>query len=344
MVKAGLDKKDIQKYLEDVQDTYVEEWEPLLASNGLTFRTAYAPMTKKEAECLVEAYRGFEKLPESSKKGEKFDAFFTKISKDPVVKTMLSKLQNQIDRCLKSFGCKKVFVKGSSRSAKDAVIMLKNMTEDFEQRCIAAKKKEGKLSINDAVISLLGAGKDAMSGTSAEYFLKLFVRSERIYQDMTLALDMKEFKSGWAIREWVDIDIGMEFRGFIHERKFCALCQYDYLVKIEKLQDEKMRKKLVETMKEFYEQKVGPALHGKGSKFKSYVADFALDNDGKCWIIELNPFQESTDGAMFSWATEKKSLTSLPFDFRYQKNTQNALVALSKEWRGICQAAMLLHK
>mmetsp|Transcript_39659 Transcript_39659/g.63633 ORF Transcript_39659/g.63633 Transcript_39659/m.63633 type:complete len:127 (+) Transcript_39659:816-1196(+) len=25
---------------------------------------------------------------------------------------------------------------------------------------------------------------------------------------------------------------GMEFRGFVYRRKFCALCQYDYLVKV----------------------------------------------------------------------------------------------------------------
>mmetsp|Transcript_15614 Transcript_15614/g.21894 ORF Transcript_15614/g.21894 Transcript_15614/m.21894 type:complete len:184 (-) Transcript_15614:446-997(-) len=149
-----------------------------------------------------------------------------------------------------------------------------------------------------------------MSGTSAQYFLQLFVRSERIYQDMTLALEMEEFKSGWAIREWVDVDIGMEFRGFIYRRKFCALCQYDYLVKVKDLQDSKKRQDIKSRIKNFYADSVAPALHREGSPFQSYVADFAIDTTGKCWIIELNPYQESTDGAMFSWATEKTILST----------------------------------
>jgi len=44
-----------------------------------------------------------------------------------------------------------------------------------------------QLNQNRAVTALLGAGKDSMASDSAEYFLKLFLRSERIYQDLTLA-------------------------------------------------------------------------------------------------------------------------------------------------------------
>mmetsp|Transcript_23468 Transcript_23468/g.41538 ORF Transcript_23468/g.41538 Transcript_23468/m.41538 type:complete len:224 (+) Transcript_23468:132-803(+) len=211
------------------------------------------------------------------------------------------------------------------------------MKTDFRQRCENFKKKSkvGSLCMNDAVVALLGAGKDAMSGTTADYFLRLFVRSERIYQDLTLALGLTAFKSGWAIREWVDIDIGMEFRGFIKDRKFCALCQYDYLVKIPELaKDSKNRDKINHKIQSFFKNSVAPALH-KQDDFSDYVADFAIDTTGKCWVIELNPFQESTDGAMFSWATEKEKLTQEPLEFRWQSVAQNAGVALSKVWRAL---------
>ncbi|GAB5355358.1 hypothetical protein AAMO2058_000199000 [Amorphochlora amoebiformis] len=337
MLKGGLEKKDIENYLKDVQDTYVEEWEPLLTSQGLTFRTEYVPMEKKEAQAMVSAYEAWTKLPEAK---EKFEGFFKELTNSKIFSNMILKLQAKIDTCLKKFKCDKVFVKGSSRSAKDSVIEVAEMRSDFTKRVIAARDKDKKTSLNDAVIALLGAGKDAMSGTDAKYFLKLFIRSERIYQDMTLALDRPEFKSGWAIREWSDIDIGMEFRGFVHERRFCALCQYDYLVKIDALQDKKTREKIVSIIQDFYKKSVAPALHGGKSKFKSYIADFAIDTKGKCWIIELNPFQESTDGAMFSWAREKKTLTSEPFEFRYQAKTQSAAVALSKAWRELVTSTL----
>mmetsp|Transcript_39658 Transcript_39658/g.63629 ORF Transcript_39658/g.63629 Transcript_39658/m.63629 type:complete len:378 (+) Transcript_39658:49-1182(+) len=343
MMKAGLEKKDLDQYYKDVQDTYVESWEPLLTAKGLTFRTAYVPMQKKEAEAMVKAYEAHEKLSEEEKKGKHYAKFYAMLLKDPVFSKMQETLQKQIDECLNLFKCDKVFVKGSSRSAKDAVIDLQNMTADFESRCQNVKKQKGeggKCDLNSGVVSLLGAGKDAMSGTSAQYFLQLFVRSERIYQDMRLALQMKDFKSGWAIREWIDVDIGMEFRGFVYRRKFCALCQYDYLVKVEHLQDSKTRQDIISTIEKFYANSVAPALHREESPFQNYIADFAIDTTGKCWIIELNPYQESTDGAMFSWATEKQLLSTEPLNFRYQSVPQNATVALGKKWRKLLNSTL----
>ena len=46
----------------------------------------------------------------------------------------------------------------------------------------------------------------------------------------------------------------------------------------------------------------------QGTKFTDYVADFAVDNEDRIWIIELNPFEPSTDGAMFSWHRESSIL------------------------------------
>lgn len=130
--------------------------------------------------------------------------------------------------------------------------------------------------------ALLGAGKDTMASASARHFLRLFVRSERIYQDLTLATEQRGgerrvrtsaskcvgqptentnhqrrispkeqaglwraavggychptrahthtqeeagFAQGFAVREWVDIDIGSEFRAFVHNNRLNAMCQ-----------------------------------------------------------------------------------------------------------------------
>ena len=46
-------------------------------------------------------------------------------------------------------------------------------------------------------------------------------------------------------------------------------------------------------------------------------------------------WQESTDGAMFSWAKERDLLSQGPLEFRVQTVPQNAMVCLDKKWRKV---------
>jgi len=73
---------------------------------------------------------------------------------------------------------------------QDSVIFTDKLRSDLGSRIRSLKEtrhKEygdgGTVSVNDAVVAILGAGKDAMASASARYFLRLFVRSERIYQE-----------------------------------------------------------------------------------------------------------------------------------------------------------------
>mmetsp|Transcript_21307 Transcript_21307/g.42297 ORF Transcript_21307/g.42297 Transcript_21307/m.42297 type:complete len:198 (+) Transcript_21307:701-1294(+) len=188
---------------------------------------------------------------------------------------------------------------------------------------------------------MLGAGKDAMASDSAEYFLRLFLRSQRIYQDLTLATEYSssektEFYQGFAVREWVDIDIGMEFRAFVCNNRFTQMCQYDYLVQVEMLLQDNSREQLKDQLIKFWEQQVHSTLSAdESNRFHSYVVDLAVDVNGNTWVIELNPFQESTDGAMFSWAKERDLLSQGPLEFRVQTVPQNAMVCLDKKWRKV---------
>ena len=100
-----------------------------------------------------------------------------------------------------------------------------------------------------------------MASDSAEYFLRLFLRSQRIYQDLTLATEYStsektEFYQGFAVREWVDIDIGMEFRAFVCNNRFTQMCQYDYLVQGEMLLQDNSREQLKDQLIKFWEQQV----------------------------------------------------------------------------------------
>jgi len=407
MVAAGLDAEHIEQYRSDVQAAYVCQWAPALERVGATFRTYTVDMAPPEAHALVAAHNAWLALQNKATSDgrcvspEEFDAFFDElIQQQPVLARACDELQVAMQACRRDWKCSKVFVKGSSRSAKDAVIhtpqmradffdrckrmradpsacqggwwgrchgchsghcVLKSTNEDAPKNCSMTNSKNSSrgnapentpldssqnqptnearnAAVNDALIMLLGAGKDAMSSHDAVYFMKLFVRSERIHQDLTLAIERQPFQHGWAIREWVDIDIGMEFRGFVHKGCLTALCQYDYLICAPALQDGQTRADIVAAIQLFFQNLVAPALctrSGHAGPEWSAVVDFAVDCAGRVWVVELNPFQPSTDGAMFSWEREGEVLRGGPFEFRWQDRAQNASVALSVQWRAL---------
>jgi hypothetical protein len=57
----------------------------------------------------------------------------------------------------------------------------------------------------------------------------------------TLNLDSKYWDMRVVIREWLDFDIGMEFRGFVVSKKLCALAQYNDMVYYENLQGKEVK-------------------------------------------------------------------------------------------------------
>ena len=66
-----------------------------------------------------------------------------------------------------------------------------------------------------------------------------------------------------------------------------------------------------------------------------YIVDFAVcgDNLERILIIELNPFIESTDAALFSWKEERDKLENGPFEFRIRNEKPKGQIAISYEYR-----------
>ena len=129
---------------------------------------------------------------------------------------------------------------------------------------------------------------------------------------MLLALERPErWDENFAVRRWVDIDVSMEFRGFVKGGRLCALSQYNHLCFFPELPP--MEAALEAQIRRFYEENIRLRL---ASSFQDYVIDFAVtgcgEQDFTIWVIELNPFLETTDGCLFSWNHERHILEGSP--------------------------------
>ena len=129
------------------------------------------------------------------------------------------------------------------------------------------------MSENDAITCLLKAAFHSLKVQNAYDVLEMFIKSERIYQDMLLALDVDaRFNENFIIREFQNIDVDMEFRGFVFDCKLNALSQYNYLIYSERLnlKKEDIEKQIIH----FYNINVKPKI--EISQLSSFIIDFAI--------------------------------------------------------------------
>jgi len=228
-------------------------------------------------------------------------------------------------------GC--VFVKTSCRSAKDTSLY----STKFKEAYVAsiAKRKEDS-SFNSKVIGLLEAGLHALKTYDAESLFSTFLISERVFEDFELALLRKErWEQNLAVRQWTNIDVDMEFRGFVKNGKLNAISQYNYVAYFPRLKE--LHEKLTTSITKFFYDVCLPAV---GTKYNDFIIDFGIvgKNFDEILVIELNEFMDTTDGCMFKWKTDRELLEKGPFTFRIVEDPipeSVQLTFLSQEWLNI---------
>jgi D123 len=206
-----------------------------------------------------------------------------------------------------------VFVKTSSRSAKDAPVFNSRI------RTLMAKFMDGlEDTTNNRLFALLQAATDMLRMTTAQEVLDAFMRSSRISDDMRLALDRKDrFRENFVVRKWHNIAIDMEYRAFVYKGKMTAMSQYNHVLYSPRVVSKGHQ--IMRDCFQFWEANLRDSL-AANEKLESYVVDFAVcgeefgdrqapqEGPMKIWVIELNPFWSTTDGALFSWTTEREIL------------------------------------
>jgi len=128
----------------------------------------------------------------------------------------------------------------------------------------------------------------------------MFLQSERINEDLKLALDyVSNWNQHFIVREFIDIPIEYEFRAFIVDGKFRAMCQYYHYIYFPILQIQK------QLINDLIMEKWNEVKDLVPMTPKTYVADFAVDLvNSRVYIIELNPFGDyegmGTSPSMFA--------------------------------------------
>ena len=322
---ADISEADVDSYQKTVQDANIETWEKNLGP--LTFRTKYMTMSVEDARAFLEITenRGKSEYRASAELQGRLDE-------------MEARLQALIDE--DGWGSRGVFVKTSSRSAKDAAVARKKLLEIYKAHTKQLASGQGPYTVNQKIIGLLHAGTQMLKCFSARDAFEMLTQSERIEQDMRLALLVFDRNGHWdqnlVVREWHDIDVSQEWRCFIKDRKVAAISQYNYLPCFPDLIAN--RQYLADLLVSFLSVTVIPSLPDTPI-FQDMVIDLAVTGDAwahpKLWVIELNPYLSSTDGALFSWAHDLPVLTGqLPFELRLtEKESAGVKTSMLIEWR-----------
>ncbi len=270
-------------------ETNIENWYDSLKS--YTMNTIFFPMSIELANAFVHYYK--------KSKGE------GKVTLEE--EKLLKKTEKRIDDIINNFQDQKkgAFVRLSTRSPKDSRIARKKSDEIFQEEL-----KKGNGDENSRLIAIVKSSILGLKVSSGKEAMDLLLDSQRVYDDLVTALQFskkKGFTQKIFIREWIDIPIDMEFRGFIHKKNLNSISQYYHYLLFPNLP--KQIPIIEKRIKEFYN-----TIKNKIT-LESFIIDFAILKD-KVILIELNPFFLGTDPCLFSWKTDRKIFEEGPFEFR----------------------------
>jgi hypothetical protein len=270
----------------------IEYWYPIL--KDYTFHTVFLDITQPQASALM------------AKQDLKYNPFIH----DQHLETVAQNINDLVSNTHPS-GHNGLFVRLSTRSPKDA--SLKN-TSTVEQLLRRQIKKNKYANENQQTRMLVHAFHKALRVQNGTQAVGIITCSKRSYHDLLIRIlqtdKNEEFNMKLAIRDWVKIKPGMEFRGFCTNGQLNALSVYFVACYNEEIK--KNKDKLLAQMQTLF-QEVAPLL----THIPEYVIDFALQADGKMAIVELNHFAKTTGAGLFNWKTDEALLRGeKEFDFR----------------------------
>ncbi len=174
---------------------------------------------------------------------------------------------------------------------------------------VADQKTAEATECNARLIALVKAATAVMRVHSAADALQMVIASDRIFEDLNMG--KLAAGDGWAgdsadflcfvdfaafqnpsrflqniiVRQWVNIEVDMEWRGFVFNSTLNALSQYNHVTYFPRLGA--MKDSVGARILQFFNAHVKQRLAAKG--YSNYVIDFALSGAAldKVWVIEV---------------------------------------------------------
>jgi len=158
-----------------------------------------------------------------------------------------------------------------------------------------------------------------------EAFEVLLFKSVRTRYDVENSLNYRDiWRNSIIVRKWIDIEIDMEFRGFVHNKELTALCQYSHDLYFPDL-EEKMPD-IVDRIEKFFDQ-VKDII-----PYNDFVIDFLFLD--KIYIIELNPLDAYSGPALFNYKVDLDLLLHPPLTVRIQ-TLENYKQEITNSWNDV---------
>ncbi|KAL0489377.1 cell division cycle protein 123 [Acrasis kona] len=237
-------------------------------------------------------------------------------------------------------GHKGLFVRLSTRSPKDASLKNTDRVECLIKRQL---EKNNNADENERTKMLVYAFHKALRVQNGRQAVEIITSSKRSYHDLfvrVLSTDKDEiFNMKLAVRDWVKISPGIEFRGFCTNGKLNAVSSYFTAAYNEDIK--KNRSLLLQQILTLFE-KIAPLL----AHIPEYVIDFALTCDGVMAVVELNHFAKTTGAGLFDWGKDENVLRGKKaFEFRIIENfVQDSSSKLYRPLRDVLQKAYENHQ
>ena len=279
--------EDESDYYRLMKETYFEAYYSQI--EDFTFKSVIIPLSLEEIQALRESYNLF--LTKDN--NYDLDSVVAKVEEGI---TLIRKKTNS--------DCK-VFIRLSSRSPKDAIYHLAGFQSLYQDKLQEFEDKEDVFSKLHAFYK---ASTEVMAISSGEEAAELLRMSERIQGDLDFCLTNKE-PLNLIVREFVHFPVKSELRGFVYNGALTALSVYNNLAYFPEHRVEKseVEAKVLSFMAEF--------IRAMESTLNNFIVDLALDDEGKVWVVEVNPFGELAGSCLFSWKNDRWGGTCILFLF-----------------------------
>ncbi|CAF0946305.1 unnamed protein product [Adineta ricciae] len=283
-----------------------------------TFPSVILPANENQIVALRNGHELFKSLS-STDDDEKTEECFRKYPD-------LAELAARIDSCSIK---RPVFVRLSTRSPKDAVLLLnKDKFKQIFQQIFNELKSDETSKHNQQMIALDEASIRILAVYDGFHAVQLLLASERIQDDLKSSLSLN-----LIVREFLmdRQSLKSEFRAFIYKRKLTALTQYnEYIVDRVLIEQKRI---VLESVENFF--KTENLL--EQIPYDNCVLDLILIENSpgnyRVYICEVNPLAEFAGTGLFSWLNDRAILLGdAPFEFRIRESETKESNQADKQW------------